>query len=686
MSDEKRNEDDQQPEVSAEGSVEDSGDPQRAVLEAYGISDIAELDKLELSILIVVKNKSPFESAATFLSRRNWPTTVVSSLPEAIQALVAQQPQFVLVSANHPNPKIAKLPLIIAQAFNTRCIGFCEKNDGHSVGQLNAMRVPHRFFGQMSGPSIHRQIKKIVLDEYDAAKPQRQTDATFGGQSEDGTIRVAGGSHDSGHHSLGDGSHATRGPSFVKGEKPDAASLMKMLADSGEDGDDSASDDGNDSLIYREGNSSSRGGRKPQIYFQEGTHGPGSQDPRGAKTAEGGERSSSNSQAGRPFQVSQPKAIKPGQKDETEEEKARAQSGDFLDKSVDGQGLKGHQVEEEGPGSGKEHRADQKGSGPGLEASGTQTGPTGEMFDAKAGAAESGAEKSALQKGPGLAGDSVGSGTDSKSGQGYLGGPAKEGQDHTAGTEAAGTKDLKSQLKSLNAKIPPKSEDMVGLAKAVKKALDEVCRENNQQTKYLVRAPVLGVIPYRSGKQNGFVTVAWADHHNKGSQGFLEALRFSLMNFLPMEGVKASLDQEFILEVDDIHFLKLAEGESEFLIIREHEGLEVGVAFFKGDPSKTHVKKAVDKMVSIKIDDLSTEDPVTFKAYLKMELNQKYVLYLTEGRKILSSQKDRLKKSKVPGLHVNEEDFEKFLRYLSQVEVRNLVRKFNKQESESKSA
>lgn len=208
MSDESKKEDDQQPDVPSEESAEEFHDPQLAVLDEYGIADIAELDKLELSVLIVVKNKPPFESAATFLTRRNWPTTVVSSLPEAIQALVAHQPNFVLISANHPNPKIAKLPLIVAQAFNTKCIGFAEKNDGHSVGQLNAMRVSHRFFGQLSGPSIHRQIKKIIKDEYDAAKPQRQSDPTLAGHSEEGTIHVAGGSHDSHQQNLGEGRRA----------------------------------------------------------------------------------------------------------------------------------------------------------------------------------------------------------------------------------------------------------------------------------------------------------------------------------------------------------------------------------------------------------------------------------------------------------------------------------------------
>ncbi|MCC7404311.1 MAG: hypothetical protein IT288_07930 [Bdellovibrionales bacterium] len=619
-------------ESSRETSNEVATDPQREVLESYGISEITELDSLTLPLLIVAKNRAEFESAAAFLSRRNWPTAIATTLPEAIQSLISSQPKFVLVSANHPNPKIAKLPQIVAQAFNTKCIGFCEKSDGPSIGLLNRMQVVHRIFGQLSGPNVHRQIKKIIREEYDAAKTEKSKETSSARDEGDAAIRISGGDKEaSGTVSLSGGG-TKRGPTLIKGQKVDAAALLKML------------------------------------------------DESSAEEAEQ-EESGVTGSAGRAFKVVQPKSIKPTAELDEKEEALKSKA---FSEVQQGPKQNVHNVTQEGASGPGGAMGSEAAPGRGAKATLSQTpqsaGPATIGSGFGGGLAESQPGSSAQNSGV-HGGEGAHS---SRTAPSYK--PEAPTTDHEAlaeHTEAASLGKAKGVVQAGGNEIEVESQ---ALAKAIKKALHEVCRENNHQTRYLVRATAVGVIPYRSGRQQGYITVAWADPTYKGRSSFLEALRFSLIDFLPIEGISADLDGEFVMDLEDVDFLKLAKAKSTGLYVQEHEGLEVGVAFFPTQERRAREKVTIDQMVPIRVDDLSPEDPVLFNTYLKMELNKKYVLYLTEGRRILKAQQERLKKNKVPGLHIGEKDFDKFIKYLHEVEVRNLVRKFSAAGNETKSA
>src|SRR4051794_33418497 len=91
-----------------------------------------DLDDLEVVILILAKNTNTLGQAANFLTRRGWPTTVMSNISTALEYVADKKPDFVLVSFNHPNPAIFKLPELIIQTFNLSCVGFIENMDAPS--------------------------------------------------------------------------------------------------------------------------------------------------------------------------------------------------------------------------------------------------------------------------------------------------------------------------------------------------------------------------------------------------------------------------------------------------------------------------------------------------------------------------------------------------------------------------
>lgn len=615
----------------------DESDFQKDILAEYGIADISEIDKIELSILIIAKDKDQLESAASFLSRRGWSTTVTSSMAEAINRVVADKPKFVLVSANHPNPKIARLPSILGQAFNTKCVGFAEKSDGVSQGLLNGMKTSLKFFGQLSGPSIHRQIKKLILDEFNAAKEKSTRTYESNTSMGDDSIRVAGESGGEAIYTQHGGGPALseKGPGVVKGSVPtDTASLLKMLTD------DESSDEepiklpetNSDALVYEGSGAGNRRSMKVKkqskqksdshsdsVLSKETASNEGNTSRTG--TIETKEVSTSDNQNGKKTHSAEQSNIE-----------ARAIGGSAIEAKKEGQ----QGINEVFRDSDKEQNTEFNES------------------DANSNSKKHLDSKLNLIKSKDIAT------------------PASEIH------PLEQRKDREHEVENVLL-----NEELSNLAKAVKKGLMDVCHENNAQTKYLFGVETLGVIPFHSSQRKGYLTVAWADQSIEEHRPFLEALRFSIMNFMAMEGVQASLDPEFIVHhLPKVNFIKWAK-TSEFLILREHLGVEVGVSFFTGHQIQVSRPQIVDKMLKVGVDTLSPEKSVSFRAYLKLELNKKFVTYLSEGGKISMAQKKRLLSRSVDSLYIRPEDLAKFQRYLQEIEMLDLISHFASTTQES---
>lgn len=644
---------DQNEDVDSSSEKAPTTDYQNDILAEYGISNLSEIDSIKLSILIIAKSKSQMEPAGLFLSRRGWPTVVTSSMSEAINTMVSKKPKFVLISANHPNPKIAKLPTVLGQAFNTRSIGFAEKGDGISQGLLNSMRTTLKFFGQLSGPSIHRQIKKVILDEVESAKDRSNAsreNESLGGQDQ---IRVIGETRGGdGTYIQSGGQSKAVGPGLLKGGAPsDVASLLKMFGENSSDeaengnvdqeGDpghlNSGSADSAESLVYQE---SGRGGaRSKTIKAQSGSARASALSPEEERgkpsgSAEKTESKQTNSDLNTDRELDLESSAKTG-------------SGAALSINPNGQNIPtSSQVSSTSAGS---FLTSNSGS------SESPDSPShGNTQDSKASPSSTSSPSPSAQS------------------KAYIG-KEREPSNASEGHPETGVHDLKSQ-------------ESLGLAKAIKQSLEEVCRESNSQTNYLVKVENLGVIPYISANKRGFVAVTWAEPMPEKNRVFLEAFKYSLLNFLAVEGVEASLDHEFLMAIPNIDFMAWARNTGDMLVVREHEGVEVGVSFFEGIPDSSARPPIENQMVKIDIVNIFPEKSVCFKAYLKMELNNKYIVYLAEGRKISEKQKKRLIENSVKFLHIRDEDFENFRKYQNEVEISKLLKAFTTDLNKKKSA
>lgn len=123
-----------------------------------------EVEAMEVHILILAKHPHGQAATAAFLSKRGWPTTVTGSVSEALNLMVKDRPDVVLISFNHPHPSIPKMPESLTQTFNLTSIGFLETADEKAADLLAKTKMLFKLQGPPSGSNIQRIIRKMMIE------------------------------------------------------------------------------------------------------------------------------------------------------------------------------------------------------------------------------------------------------------------------------------------------------------------------------------------------------------------------------------------------------------------------------------------------------------------------------------------------------------------------------------------
>ncbi|MFN7454318.1 MAG: hypothetical protein ACK5RO_06620 [Pseudobdellovibrionaceae bacterium] len=141
------------------------------------------------SVYILKSNPSVLSQAETFLRNRNWIVGSGTNMREALAYIIQKTPQYVILSADHPNKKVKVLPKLLTQAFPVRVIAFAEKQSPTSMRALNEMGQEYNLFPPVSGPSIERMILKIIKEE--EAKARQAENDKLNPQKTDGNGKPA---------------------------------------------------------------------------------------------------------------------------------------------------------------------------------------------------------------------------------------------------------------------------------------------------------------------------------------------------------------------------------------------------------------------------------------------------------------------------------------------------------------
>jgi hypothetical protein len=168
---------------------EKSAPTQTDISSAKGEVDI---DELEVRVFIIAKSEPRLKQTAAFLSRRGWPTTVMSNITKAVEYIAEKRPDFVLISFNHNNPAILKLPELVSQTFGVECIGFVESGEAAGMQRLGQTKMHHKIQSSASGPTIHRTIRRILSEKLGGAPEERESSKEESAAAS-GRITVRGG-------------------------------------------------------------------------------------------------------------------------------------------------------------------------------------------------------------------------------------------------------------------------------------------------------------------------------------------------------------------------------------------------------------------------------------------------------------------------------------------------------------
>ena len=177
----------------------------------------------------------------------------------------------------------------------------------------------------------------------------------------------------------------------------------------------------------------------------------------------------------------------------------------------------------------------------------------------------------------------------------------------------------------------------------------------------------IGVFPVESQTSHGYLVVIWQAPDQGAREAFLRSCETEIRAAFTSMGVGAKLESGFWVTVPQVPFELMTGFRAEFKFIQVHQKREVGVAFFPTDRPLPKAQAANETMgmYSIGLDDIVTNYPVTFKAYLHLQKNQKYFLYLRNGRQLQPEQKERLKGNKVSDLFMKSVDIENFRQFLA---------------------
>ncbi len=214
-----------------------------------------------VSIFILKSQPGSMMQAETFLRNRQWIVASSTNLRDALAYIIQRQPQYVMLSSDHPNQKVRILPKLLLQAFQIHIIGFAEKGSGLSTKNLQDMKFEYNLFPPVSGPAIERMILKIRRD-----METRSLDAGRELRNETIESRI----------------HMSRSPAFsFNGDSSSAKEMQSSFEQARAALSDMLSDENQSEEEGSQSNNSgqeglSRNRQKPAFFKGEGPRAPGS--------------------------------------------------------------------------------------------------------------------------------------------------------------------------------------------------------------------------------------------------------------------------------------------------------------------------------------------------------------------------------------------------------------------------
>lgn len=608
-----------------------------------------DLDEIEVEVLFIAKKASGLKHTASFLSRRGWPTTVLDNLSKAIEFISEKQPDFILLSVNHPSPGISKLPDLIVQNFNLTCIGFAEGLEASSVSKLNNYKVQHKISGQASGPNVHRAIRKILSERFNI-------------QTEDSSHSSAKEKAEGSSKTVikGTGTSAADGPTMI--QKSGIDNSMKSAMVHGSDG---ASGD-----MAIESNSSNPNGGKKRKSLKE-LSGDARSPITSDHDAHGKNKDSLRGTSHNPAQMTSEQLAEMIKKSIAAEEAGPqpAPEPEPIDDSLlnlDFEAIGNSAMRSLAPNppptagtSEKDFLEDVERVAAAMKAAASSTGEGAGTAD-----------MSSLSPASSFAPPQSPAPSASSSTQLSPQPPAP-----SANASSRNAESVDNGVSSVNKS--PGDENITELQRAIQFGLRETLAGwEKTRAKPLAEVEEIAVIPIDADTGSGYIVMAWPKE-TISRDVLLPRVQHCLKKSFAQLSVAGTIESGFWIPVPKIAFKPWAQKQGDFHFLMEQKEFEVAVTFIATHQALPKVRSVANSdMLAVGVKDISTEEPVNFQAYLHLEKNQRHYLYLRAGRRLQPKQKERLQKAKVKDFHMKNSDGEKVREFLVNAHLNECIRKF----------
>ncbi|WP_413612743.1 hypothetical protein [Bdellovibrio sp. HCB-110] len=110
------------------------------------------------TILIIRSESADLSVAQKYMTKNDWSTYSTYNLHDAINYIIKQVPQFIMVSIDHPNKNIKNFTKLLMQSFPDRVIVFAEKARPLTYHHFNELGGEFNIYPPVSGPSIERTL------------------------------------------------------------------------------------------------------------------------------------------------------------------------------------------------------------------------------------------------------------------------------------------------------------------------------------------------------------------------------------------------------------------------------------------------------------------------------------------------------------------------------------------------
>lgn len=554
-----------------------------------------DLDEIEINLLIISKNAQALSSTANFLTRRGWPTTVMTNVSKAVEFIADKKPDYVLISINHPNPSIGKLPGLVQGTFNISCIGFAESFDTSSTAKLNNSKMRYKISGQASGPTVQRYLRKLLAEKLNIKIDDKGgEESPTSSQKGEGSVTIKG-----------QGSSAADGGTIIQkstasATKNQGANLIK--------GESKADED---QAIQNYSSASSTG--KKRLKDIEAN----SNNINGGNEGDGGENYSSQ------------EVSNEAQNDNMQPSKRRVKDKDDE--------LLG-EVSRAAPNANSEQS-------PGLD---KEVLATGKYTMAKS-------TRRTLKE---LTGDA-----------------SKAVDEATKAKQEEIVNMLKDSLRetNVNERASEELSDQTILEKIVESTLESVCNSAEEIHTPILNTMRVGVFPVESSKLPGYLVLA-TSLDDSAMEVLFKSAEQALVKEFKGRGYPGNLEPGFFINVPQVDFSAWADNRAEFKIVVNHEGSEIQAAFFATGKALPKIKDARSAgMVTLDISEVRASLAVNFKAYLHLPKNNKYYLYLRNGRILQEEQRKRLVAGNVRDFFMKVVDKENVRMYLASAFLSEMI-------------